>query len=174
VAHAITTHRVAVEDDYYTAVDDLNNSEEDAGAGFVGEAGFGSGIFYFYICIDKDQLVRNLGGDEALAGSGVAALVEATAKVLPGGKQNSFAAHGRAYFMLAEKGSEQPRTLASAFATALKPEDALQGSAAALMKMRAKFAKAYGEGDMSHAVMDFEKDEGSLAEIISFVTDWKA
>jgi CRISPR system Cascade subunit CasC len=39
VAHAITTHRVVVEDDYYTAVDDLKRPAEDAGAGFVGEAG---------------------------------------------------------------------------------------------------------------------------------------
>jgi len=36
VAHAITTHRVAVEDDYYTAVDDLKRPSEDAGAGFLG------------------------------------------------------------------------------------------------------------------------------------------
>jgi len=44
-AHAITTHRVVVEDDYYTAVDDLKRPAEDAGAGFVGEAGFGAGVF---------------------------------------------------------------------------------------------------------------------------------
>ena len=44
VAHAITTHRALVEDDYYTAVDDLKGPAEDAGAGFIGEAGFGSGI----------------------------------------------------------------------------------------------------------------------------------
>ena len=59
VAHAITTHRTVVEDDYYTAVDDLKGPTEDAGAGFVGEAGFGSGVFYIYTCIDRDLLVRN-------------------------------------------------------------------------------------------------------------------
>jgi CRISPR system Cascade subunit CasC len=52
VAHAITTHKVTVEDDYCTAVDDLKTASEDAGAGFVGEAAFGSGVFYLYICID--------------------------------------------------------------------------------------------------------------------------
>ncbi|MDQ0455720.1 type I-E CRISPR-associated protein Cas7/Cse4/CasC [Rhizobium paknamense] len=174
VAHAITTHRVVVEDDYYTAVDDLNRGEEDAGAGFVGNAGYGSGVFYLYLCIDKNQLVKNLGGDEALAASAVAALTEAAAKVLPGGKQNSFAAHGRAAFILAEKGSEQPRTLAGAFARPVKAEDALQASVTALLDLRGKFAKAYGEGDMTHAIMDFETGQGSLAEIIAFVTDGKA
>src|SRR5262249_50888319 len=36
VAHAYTTHRVTVEDDFYTAVDDLKTTTEDAGAGFIG------------------------------------------------------------------------------------------------------------------------------------------
>ena len=40
VAHAFTTSRVDIEDDYYTAVDDLKTTEEDAGAGFIGEGWF--------------------------------------------------------------------------------------------------------------------------------------
>src|SRR5690606_32523912 len=40
VAHAITVHKVAVEDDYFTAVDDLNSGEEDLGAGHLGETEF--------------------------------------------------------------------------------------------------------------------------------------
>ena len=43
IAHAITTHRVDVEDEFYTAVDDLKKPSEDASAGFIGELGFGSG-----------------------------------------------------------------------------------------------------------------------------------
>ena len=115
VAHAVTTHRALVEDDYYTAVDDLKSASEDAGAGFVGEAGFGAGVFYLYLCFDRDLLVRNLGGDEDLAGQGVAALVEAAATVGPKGKQASFASRARASFGLVERGSEAPRTLAAAF-----------------------------------------------------------
>src|ERR1051325_5519696 len=38
VAHAITTHRVTVEDDYYTAIDDLKTADEDAGAGLSGNS----------------------------------------------------------------------------------------------------------------------------------------
>lgn len=52
ISHALTTHRAMIEDDYYTAVDDLKKSEEDLGAGFVGEAGFGSGVYYLYVAID--------------------------------------------------------------------------------------------------------------------------
>lgn len=104
VAHAVTTHPVPVEDDFYTAVDDLKRPSEDAGAGFVGEQGFGSGVFYLYACIDRPLLARNLGGDEALATTAVAALVEAAATVSPGGKQASFASRARAHYVLAERG----------------------------------------------------------------------
>lgn len=174
VAHAITTHRVAVEDDYYTAVDDLNEGRENVGAGFVGEAGFGSGVFYLYLCVDTGTLVRNLGGDADLARSAVAALVEAAATVAPNGKQASFASRVRSHFVLVERGSDQPRTLAGAFAKAVPEKQAMEDSQKRLMVQREAFARAYGESDTEHAVMDVSAGEGSLADIIAFATDWKA
>jgi CRISPR system Cascade subunit CasC len=36
VSHAITVHKVAVEDDYFTAVDDLNNGDDNSGAAHIG------------------------------------------------------------------------------------------------------------------------------------------
>ncbi|MDZ4791843.1 MAG: type I-E CRISPR-associated protein Cas7/Cse4/CasC [Hyphomicrobiales bacterium] len=128
VAHAITTHRVEVEDDFYTAVDDLKTSSEDAGAGFIGELGFGSGVFYLYACIDRDQLERNLGGDAGLAIKAIEAFVEGFASASPSGKQNSFAAHGRANYLRVEKGSQQPRSLAAAFFKPVRGEDLLGDS----------------------------------------------
>ena len=128
VAHAITTHRTVVEDDYYTAVDDLKGPTEDAGAGFIGEAGFGSGVFYIYACIDRDLLVRNLGGDADLAERGIAALIRAAATVSPRGKQASFASRARASYLLAERGEEAPRTLAAAFLKPVRGDDLLAES----------------------------------------------
>ena len=64
VSHAITVNRAVAEDDYYTAVDDLKEPHEDAGAGFVGVQEFGAGTFYLYICVDRDLLLANLGGAE--------------------------------------------------------------------------------------------------------------
>ena len=58
VAHAISVQSVSIEDDYFTAVDDLNKGDEDAGAGHLGDTEFASGLFYLYICIDKDRLVK--------------------------------------------------------------------------------------------------------------------
>ena len=170
VAHAITTHRVTVEDDYYTAVDDLKRPTEDAGAGFVGEAAFGSGVFYLYLCVDRALLVRNLGGDpaaDALAATALAALAEAAATVAPGGKQNSFAAHGRAHYILAERGDGQPRTLAGAFAKPVAGDDLMDDSIAALARFRAALDQAYGQAASAELEMRVG-EAGSLAEIVAF------
>ena len=91
VAHAFTTNSVDIEDDYYTALDDLKTREEDAGAGFVGETGFGASVYYIYVCVARKLLVENLGGDVALAARGLEALVRALATASPSGKRNSFA-----------------------------------------------------------------------------------
>lgn len=167
VAHAITTHRVSVEDDYYTAVDDLKKPSEDAGAGFVGEAAFGSGVFYLYICVDTALLAKNLGGDAALAGTAVAALAEAAATAAPRGKQNSFAAHGRAHFILAERGDRQPRTLAGAFAHPVKDPDLIAASIKELKAYRTALDEAYGPA-AEHSAEMVVGGGGRLADIVAF------
>jgi CRISPR system Cascade subunit CasC len=169
VAHAITTHRTVVEDDYYTAVDDLKGPAEDAGAGFVGEAGFGSGVFYIYLCINRDLLVRNVVGDAALADRGIAALIRAAATVSPRGKQASYASRARASYVLAERGEAAPRTLAAGFLKPVRGDDILVESVRALEKQRDSFATAYGD-EPAHAVMSVAEGRGTLQDVIAFAT----
>jgi len=176
VAHAITTHRVTVEDDYYTAVDDLKLPSEDAGAGFIGEQAFGAGVFYLYVCVDRGLLAKNLGGGEPARGLGakaICALVEAAATVGPRGKVASFASHARAHYILAERGRAQPRTLAASF---LKPigsdgeNDFLSASIGALEKMRDAFDIAYGRA-AEHRQELKVGGSGTLADIMKFASD---
>ncbi len=169
VAHAYTTHRVTVEDDFYTAVDDLKTKAEDAGAGFVGELGFGSGLFYLYVCIDTDLLVANLGGNDGIAKSAVAALAEALATVSPGGKQASFASRARAEYLLVEKGSQQPRRLGSAFAKPISDADLVAASVKKLQTFRQNMDQAYGACADDCYSMEVG-GEGTLAEAIAFAT----
>jgi len=56
VAHAISTHAVVNESDYWTAVDDLARTQASA---HLGETIFNSACFYKYFCLDWDQFVRN-------------------------------------------------------------------------------------------------------------------
>ena len=145
VAHAVTVHRAAVEDDFFTAVDDLNTREEDAGSAHLGEQGFGAGLFYQYVCIDCDRLRENLG-DAPLAGRAIQALIEAAATVAPTGKQNSFASRAWAYYALAEKGSRQPRALSLAFMKPVREGDMLKEAVSALTSMRDNLDKVYYKG----------------------------
>ena len=168
VAHAITVNRIVVEDDYFTAVDDLNKHEEDAGSAHIGESGFGSGVFYTYVCINKTLLIENLGSKE-LAGKSIKALTEAAAKVAPSGKQNSYASRARALYIMAEKGPQQPRQLSSAF---LKPVDDADMANAAISRieiLRENMDKVYGACADDYKVLNVETGEGSLAEILEFV-----
>src|SRR5690606_17017200 len=113
-------HESAVEDDFFTAVDDLKDTDEERGAAHLGESAFAAAVFYQYICIDRDLLERNLSGNKELATRAIRALVEVAHTVSPKGKMNSFASRGVAHFSLTEMGSQQPRSLALAF---LKPVD---------------------------------------------------
>jgi len=94
VAHAISTHRVQMEMDFYTAVDDLQERNDDAGvgAGMMGFTNFNSACFYRYARIDWNQLVDNLGGNVDLARRTVEGFLRAAIDAIPTGKQNSFAA----------------------------------------------------------------------------------
>jgi CRISPR system Cascade subunit CasC len=175
VAHAITTHKAVVEDDYYVAVDDLKDAatSEDAGTSFIGVSEYGAGVFYVYLCIDTALLRRNLDDDVALAQDAAEALLRAAATVAPRGKQASFASRARASFLLAEAGDTQPRSLAAAFLTPVREgnNDTLRTSTEKLQKLKANFAIGYGEDALTSSAMDLTGDEpqGTLDDVVAFV-----
>lgn len=171
VAHAITIHKVAVEDDYFSAVDDLNRGEEDVGAGHIGEAGFGAGVFYLYLCINRELLLENLGNDAALTAKTLEALVHAATKVSPTGKQNSFASRAYAAYALAEKGDQQPRSLAQAFLKPVTGGDMLERAVNELTKRYKNFDAVYGACADSRYQFNVETGEGNLHELVKFVTE---
>jgi CRISPR system Cascade subunit CasC len=145
VAHAFTVHASESENDYFTAVDDLKRDEDDSGADTIQETELTSGLFYGYVVIDIPGLIGNCSGDKDLAARVVHHLVFLIAEVTPGAKLGSTAPYGWAELMLAEAGSRQPRSLATAFRNAVKPEfpearDALAGTLAA-------FDDAYATGE---------------------------
>lgn len=171
VAHAIGVHASAVEDDYFTAVDDLNKGRDETGAGHVGEAGFAAAVFYEYLCIDRDQLLKNLGGDEVLVQRTLRALTDTALTVGPSGKQNSFASRAYVHYALAEKGPQQPRSLALAFLKPVDDKQAGYGEAAtkALAELRANMDKVYGACADAKAEFNVLAGTGSKAALVDFV-----
>jgi CRISPR system Cascade subunit CasC len=166
VAHAISVHKVTIEDDFFTAVDDLNTGEEDMGAGHMGETEFAAGLFYLYLCIDKDLLRENLSDNQALADKTLQSLIECAATVAPTGKQNSFASRARASYILCEQGDQQPRSLSVAF---LKPVQGADQLTAAIEQLNASLAnmdKSYGQCADIRSHMNAATGDGSLQDII--------
>jgi CRISPR system Cascade subunit CasC len=170
VAHAISVHSVTVEDDFFTAVDDLNKGDEDLGAGHMGETEFAAGLFYLYACIDRELLKENLGGDQKLANQTLAALIECAATIAPTGKQNSFASRARASYMLCEKGDQQPRSLSVAFLKPVAGSDLLTAAIESLNQTVSNMDKVYGTCADARCTMNAASGEGSLAEIVASAT----
>ncbi len=167
VAHAISVHKITVEDDFFTAIDDLNEDSDDAGAAHMGETEFSAALFYQYICIDRALLQENLGGDTELTNNSIKALIEAAATVSPTGKQNSFASRARASYILCETGKQQPRALSVAFLKPVQGTDMLNTTIKALEDTRNKMDKNYGKCADAEIIMNNLTGEGSLQEIIS-------
>lgn len=147
VAHAISTNRVAMDFDFFTAVDDLRPNDT-AGSEMMGTVQFNSSCFYRYSVLDVADLKRNLGADPDLVRKTVAAYVRAAVQAIPSGKQNSMAAHNPPSFVLAvvrPKGT--PVSLANAFTNPVRPSgdtDLIDGSVSALQKYLQSMAAMYG------------------------------
>lgn len=111
VAHAISTHAVQNEFDYFTAVDDCA-PEDNAGAGHLGTVEFNSATLYRYATINACALEENLKADTPQA---VRAFVEAFVRSMPTGKQNTFANRTIPDLVVVILREDQPVNFCSAF-----------------------------------------------------------
>lgn len=147
VAHAISTHAVEREFDFYTAVDDLK-PEDTAGADMMGTVEFNSACFYRYAVVDWEKLNANLQSDAELAEKGLKAFLEGFVVAEPTGKQNTFAAHNQPEFVAVSiRRNTAPSNLANAFETALrarKDESLTRVSAEKLVDKSKKLRAVYG------------------------------
>lgn len=161
VAHAISTHAVEREFDFYTAVDDLK-PEDTAGADMMGTVEFNSACYYRYAVVDWEKLVKNLQDDTDLAAKGLRTFLQGFVEAEPSGHQNSFAAHNHPEFIaISVRRNTAPRNLANAFETAIrvKSGESLTRKSAAALAVKAKdLQSAYG-GDGETFVLNLAKAE---------------
>lgn len=140
VAHAISTHSVEREFDFYTAVDD-RKPEDSSGADMMGTVEFNSACFYRYAVVDWEKLAANLQQDRELAAAGVRAFLEGFVVAEPTGKQNSFAAHNPPEFIaVSVRRDAAPRNLANAFENAVRVgrDESLTGKSAGRLIRKAR------------------------------------
>lgn len=146
VAHAISTHQVSADFDYYTAVDDLK-PDDTSGADMIGTVEFNSACYYRYANVDLRQLAENLGGDPELVASTVRAFLAASRDATPTGKQNSFAARNAPSFVFAVVRPAGAWSLANAFVRPVRPrgdQDLVALSVTELDRHWGELAQMYG------------------------------
>lgn len=143
VAHAISTHRVEREFDYFTAVDDKGDVDE-TGAGMIGQVEFNSATLYRYAVLDLHKLRSNLQNDHDLTLAAVEAFTRALALAIPSGKQNSFAAHNPPEFIGVCLRHLTPLSLANAFEKPVLPRSDLALTEQSVERLAAYEAKLAG------------------------------
>lgn len=167
VAHAISTHAVEREFDYYTAVDDLK-PEDTAGADMIGSIEFNSACYYRYALIDLEKLQDNLQGDRELANLSVRIFLEGFTLSRPTGKQNSFAAHNPPeYVRVCVRRGGYPVNLANAFEKPVSVaggKSLTEASIKSLQKKAAVLEKAFLTRGTSHAFELKLSSEDNLQE----------
>lgn len=153
VAHAISTNKVMMESDYYTAMDDLLRGDtlEESGSGMIGDIDYDSSCYYLYASLDTDALRDNLKYAEdpdGLVRKAIPALLRTMALTNPSGKQNSFAGHVLPSAMLVEcKTDKIPVSLVNAFVKPAVPGasgDLVQSSIESMVKQSDEIDEGFG------------------------------
>ena len=83
-AHAISTHRVSNEVEFFTALDDL---AQEPGSAHMGSLEFNSATYYRYISLDLGQLAQTLGADDLK--KAIAAFTQALFVAVPSARQTT-------------------------------------------------------------------------------------
>ena len=84
-AHAISTHRVSNEVEFFTALDDL---QEEPGSAHMGSLEFNSATYYRYVSLDLGQLEQTLGEGADLKAA-IAAFTKALFVAVPNARQTT-------------------------------------------------------------------------------------
>ncbi|WDF83246.1 type I-E CRISPR-associated protein Cas7/Cse4/CasC [Lacticaseibacillus pabuli] len=128
VAHAISTHEIVPEFDYFTAMDDLQ-PEDNAGAAMLGTVEYNSSTLYRYANLNMRELMHNLGDGDAVQAA--MSFVKSFLLSMPTGKQNTFANKTLPSYVMITLRDDTPVNLVSAFE---KPVESKTGYVAPSIK----------------------------------------
>lgn len=176
VSHAITSHKMSLVTDYFSAVED--GLQTHAGAAHLGMNYFTSGVYYRTVTIDLDQLRRSWAaiGEES-ARDDLRAMTEAVIRALPTGKMNSTNGHIAPTLVLAEM---QAHRIAYDFDTPVSaaPEGGFKEATVHALADKRRQALAFDAATFGEAVVagelfgeDFSATQGDLEAVVSFVVE---
>lgn len=122
VAHAISTHAIQHEFDYFTAIDDLS-PKDNAGAGMLGTVEYNSSELYRYASIALHEFLTQLDNDKDALAAAVKLFVKGFVESMPTGKANTFANQTLPHLLLITLRDDRPVNLVSAFEEPVKSAD---------------------------------------------------
>lgn len=121
VAHAISTHAIQSEFDFFTAVDDLA-PEDNAGAGMLGTVEYNSSTLYRYANIALHDFYRQLADKEETINA-TKLFVKSFVESMPTGKINTFANQTLPQAIVVSIRSDRPLNMVSAFEEPIKSDN---------------------------------------------------
>lgn len=153
-AHAISTHKVSSEVEFFTAVDDLQTEQ---GAGHMGSLEFNSATYYRYISLNLGQLCDSLAGQSLP--DAIEVFTKALFVALPSARQTTMS--GASPWDFAKVFVRKGQRLQIPFETAVKAKDGgfLQPSIQWLKEYLAKKEKLHGSLFGKQAEYTFGEDE---------------
>jgi CRISPR system Cascade subunit CasC len=117
-SHALSTHAMDNEIDFFSAVDGDKNEDTDRGAGHIGTIEFNSACYYRYVGLNLDLLfdADHIGHfDDSERKAVVKNFVKSAILAVPGARKNSMFGWNPPEFILGLKRSGQPLSLVNAF-----------------------------------------------------------
>ena len=121
VAHAISTHAIQSEFDFFTAVDDLA-PEDNAGAGMLGTVEYNSSTLYRYANIALHDFYRQLADKEETINA-TKLFVKSFVESMATGKINTFANQTLPQAIVVSIRSDRPLNMVSAFEEPIKSDN---------------------------------------------------
>lgn len=165
--HAISTHEVTNEVEFFTALDDYADKQ---GSAHMGSLEFNAATYYRYISLDLGQLYQTLGSDEFFP-EAVTAFIKALYTAVPSARQTTQS--GACLWDYAKILVRKGQRLQLAFETPVKPKDGgyLANSIAVLQTELNKKEKL--SGSLFGKKADFEfglSEDFSIDDLITSVT----
>ena len=120
-SHALSTHSVRNDLDFFSAVDDAKIDADDAGAGHIGTTEFNSACYYRYIGINLDLLKQSKLFNQTELKSVLENFIRACVTANPVARRNAMFGYTLPSCVLAlRRKSGQPLSLANAFESPVK------------------------------------------------------
>lgn len=161
-SHALSTHAVHGDIDFFSAVDDLK-PEDSEGAGHIGTLEFNSACYYRYVGLNVDLLfdtdhLGHLERKERL--SVLDGFIRSCLLAVPKARHNSMFGHNPPGYVLGLVRKGQPLSLVNAFEKPIRSQGGLlEPSIKALREHHDKLRNTWGIGGEAHVIPDLTLDQ---------------